>query len=330
MMNCCGKVTIKKYYENGRENKVYVLDITKIKRRKTVKKYNVKILTGNDSITIIDAALKTFRITCKNEEHMYSAKKIKAVVIKTMDTGPDVEDMYAEIHTDDAIYIILSESPLFKDTILDKLNSIIPINLESFVEASECHLNKTFVLYQKEYLNVKIKDKNKKRAAIIDEIILQLVEEKQENLREFLFAMLSFCPMYLIFVDNILKIMRYLEVSLYFTGNCMEGEVSDPLCDESGIPVLGFTSYDKRLLAKEFEIRNLSAKKYITFLVETEQDLLLNFDPNANLHIRISSRQLKEKVLPLIMRREDSVCKKRILNKTIKKKKGFLGKLFRR
>lgn len=58
-------------------------------------------------------------------KNIYSAEDINAVFIKTMDTGPSVEDMYAEVYIHNTIYIILSESPLFKTLILDIFGSIV-------------------------------------------------------------------------------------------------------------------------------------------------------------------------------------------------------------
>jgi len=222
---------------------------------------------------------------CNNKEKPYSAENIKAVVIKTMDTGPSVEDMYAEIHMEDAIYIVLSESPLFKDIILDTLSSVIPINLELFIKASMYHFDKTFILYKKDGLYLETEDSVEKKIAILEEAISLFRETKQPSLSGFIFAIMSFCPMYL----------------LYGKGEHKNMLVTLSDIDENLIPI--YTTPDKCPPGDQFEKIRLSADQYVKLLVYGNNDVVVNF--NTNYQIVLSSHQLKNVLLPLIALRDD-------------------------
>lgn len=273
--------------------------------------YNIKILSENDSVTVIDTASKTFQITCRNNETVYSAEDIQAVIVKTMDTGPSVEDMYAEIHINDAIYIILSESPQYNDAIIKNLNAIVPLNLALFIEASMYHFNKSFVLYQKTDLAVETEDCDEKRIAILEASIKLLQETKQSaGLTGFMFAIMSFCPMYLMYG---------------------KGENKDMLVNLSGIsenliPIC--TSLDRCPNEDKFEKRKLPANEYVKILVSLNADAMINF--NTDCQIKISFQQLKGILLPLIILREDPALQEGANSKESKKGKGFFSKLFKK
>ena len=274
------------------------------------KNHNIIIITESDRVTIIDNALKTLQIVCGNETHTYSPDNIDAVLIKTMDTGPSLEDMYAEIHTNDAIYIILSESSLFKEIIVDTIQSIVPINLELFIEASMYHFNKTFVLYRKEVADIEIEDSDEKRIAIVEACIQLYHASKHatemEGLAKFTFAMLSFCPMYL----------------LYGRGEHHNMLVNLSAISEKLVPI--YTSLERCPKGERFEKRKLPSDVYIKLLARGGNDAMVNF--NTDCQLMISSEQLRNVLLPLIVLREAPANQESSLNTT--RKNGFLERLF--
>jgi len=261
------------------------------------RKYNIKILSDGFEVSVAGDPIKSLIISGTSEIYTYSASEIFAVTIKTMDTGPSVEDMYAEIYTDDTIYIILSESSIFKNTVLDTLNSIVPINLELFIEASMYHFNKTFVLYKKEGSNVDTDDNDEKKIAILEASILTLHKIKQsEGLSGFIFALMSFCPMYL----------------LYGKGEHKDQLVNLSAIKENMVPV--FTSLEKCPKLEQFEAKKVSADTYTKLLVSGKCDVAVNF--NTDCQIIINSQQLQGILLPLVMLREDPACKENALGGT--------------
>ena len=274
------------------------------------KNHNIIIITESYCVTIIDNALKTLQIVCGNETHTYSPDNIDAVLIKTMDTGPGLEDMYAEIHTNDTLYIILSESSSFKDIILDTIQSIVPINLELFIEASMYHFNKTFVLYRKEGADIEIEDSDEKRIAIVEACIQLYHASKHatemEGLAKFTFAMLSFCPMYL----------------LYGRGEHHNMLVNLSAISEKLVPI--YTSLERCPKGERFEKRKLPSDVYIKLLARGGNDAMVNF--NTDCQLMISSEQLRNVLLPLILLREAPANQESSLNTT--RKKGFLERLF--
>ena len=261
------------------------------------RKYNIKILSDGFEVSVSGGPIKRLIISGPNETYTYLASEIFAVTIKTMDTGPSVEDMYAEIYTDDAIYIILSESPIFKNAILDTLNSIVPINIELFVEASMHHFNNTFVLYKKEDSNVDTNDDDDKKIAVLEASILTLHKIKQsEGLSGFIFALMSFCPMYL----------------LYGKGEHNDQLVNLSAIKENLIPV--YTSLEKCPKLEQFEAKKVSADTYTKLLVSGKCDVAVNF--NTDCQIVINLQQLQGILLPLVMLREDPVCQENVFKGT--------------
>lgn len=222
--------------------------------------------------------------------------------------------MYAEIHTNDTIYIILSESSSFKEIIVDTIQSIVPINLELFIEASMYHFNKTFVLYKKEEADIEIEDNDEKRIAILEECIRLFHASKHltktEGLARFTFAMLTFCPMFL----------------LYGKEEHQNMLVNLSAISENLVPI--YTSLERCPKGDQFEKRKLSSDMYIKLLAHGDNDAMVNF--NMDCQLMISSEQLRNVLLPLIVLREAPANDKHSHNTTNEKKKGFLERLFGR
>ena len=261
------------------------------------KNNNIKILSDSFEVSVAGDPIKRLTISGTNEIYTYSASEILAVTIKTMDTGPSVEDMYAEVYTDDAVYIILSESPIFQNAVLDTLSSIVPINLGLFIEASMYHFNKTFVLYKKEGSDVDTNDNDEKRIAILEASISALHKNKQsEGLSGFIFAIMSFCPMYL----------------LYGKGEHKDQLVNLSAIKENLVPI--YTSLEKCPKSDQFEAKKVSADTYTKLLVSRKCDVAVNF--NTDCQIVINLQQLQGVLLPLLMLREDPACQESALGGT--------------
>ena len=144
-----------------------------------MKAYNIIVLSEKDSAALVGTDPKSFQITCRGDSTVYTAEDVKAVIIKTMDTGPVVEDMYVEVHINDTIYIIPSESPKYNDIVFYVLNDIVALNLELSIEASMYHYNKAFVLYQKDDEAAEAEDSDDKRCAILEASLKTLHEAGQ-------------------------------------------------------------------------------------------------------------------------------------------------------
>lgn len=272
--------------------------------------YNIKIISENDSISIINSVLKTFRVICNNEEYIYSAEDITAVLIKTMDTGPSVEDMYAEVYIYDTIYIIISESRLFKTLILDTIGSLVSLNLKLFIEASTYHFNKTFVLYQIDDVDIEYEDSDDKKIAVL-EASIKLIQtgDCSAELCGFVFAVMSFCPMYL----------------LYSKGKFGDELVNISAINKNLIPI--YTTLDRCPNEELFERRRHNSSSYVKLLISGNNDAVVNF--NSDCPVKISLQQLQNILLPLVLLREETE-NKRLVDSKQRKKKELLKKLFRR
>lgn len=195
-----------------------------------------------------------------------------------------MEDLYAEIHVQDTIYVIPSESPLYNDAIVSTVHSVVPLDLEASIEASTYHHNKTFVLYQKMGTDVEIEDSDEKRIAILEASLESLHKAGQSaGTSGLVFALLSFCPMYLLFG---------------------KGERRDRLVNlaairETLIPI--FTSLDKCPNSDQFEKRRLPAEQYLQMLASENDDAMINFPTEQR--FLINSRQIQELLLPLVLLR---------------------------
>ncbi len=258
--------------------------------------YHVIVLSENDSVAVSGTEPKSFQITYNGDIARYTAEDVKAVILKTMDTGPFVEDLYAEIHVQDTIYVIPSESPLYNDAIVSTVHSVVPLDLEASIEASTYHHNKTFVLYQKMGADVEIEDSDEKRIAILEASLESLHKAgRSAGTSGLVFALLSFCPMYLLFG---------------------KGEHRDQLVNlaairETLIPI--FTSHDKCPNSDQFEKRRLPAEQYLQMLASENDDAMINFPTEQR--FLINSRQIQELLLPLVLLRGGPIIQEQTIIK---------------
>lgn len=251
-----------------------------------MKEYNITVLSGNDSAALLHTYPKSFRITCGGVETVYTAEDVKAVTVKTMDTGPIIEDLYAEAHIGDKIYIIPSEFKQYTNTVINVLGDIVDMDFELSIEASTCHSNKTFVLYQKKDVAAETEDNDEKLTAILEALLKANREARQSSeLMGFIFAILSFCPMYLMFG---------------------KGEHKDQLVNLASISddMIPIYTLDKCPNGDQFEKRLMSAKDYIRMLAADNCKAMVNY--GSDTHFLIGSETISSILMPIIVLREEA------------------------
>ena len=91
---------------------------------------------------------------------------------------------------------------------------------------------------------------------------------------------------------------------------------------EKLVPI--YTSLERCPKGERFEKRKLPSDVYIKLLARGGNDAMVNF--NTNCQLMISSEQLRNVLLPLILLREAPANQESSLNTT--RKKGFLERLF--
>lgn len=85
--------------------------------------------------------------TDEGETYTIPFGEIRQIIVRTTSMGPIFDDMFAEIITDAAKYIVGSENPLYKTIIFDILGSELELDYKKLTEAAVCVLDNEFVIY---------------------------------------------------------------------------------------------------------------------------------------------------------------------------------------
>lgn len=269
-------------------------------------KYDIKILSGIDSIRISEENPSTLLFDIEKQKESLPIEKIDAVVIKTMDTGPIVEDMYVEIYVDNMIYIILSEMQNFKNIIFDVLNKTISLDLAKFIEASTYHFCKTFILFERNPGSISFEDTEEKKINLLEKVIekFSLTGKKDTALCGFILAIMSYCPLYMIF------------------GKGEHAEQVVSLTALEGCPIPLFTSIQKCPDLPDVEIKKIYPRQYVGAMLAQKTFAVVNFG-NENYFV-LSSNLIQEVLASLVSFHEDESSPKQAEDK----KDSFLKSIF--
>lgn len=226
-------------------------------------KYDIKILSGTDNINISTENPTELFVEIGTKKEAVSVEKIDAVIIKTMDTGPIVEDMYAEVYVENTIYIILSELQNFKSIIFDVLNKKVALDMAKFIEASTHHFRKTFILFERIHGSIVFEDTEEKMIKLLEGAINAFCTTGKQDvlLYGFVLAIMSYCPLYML------------------VGNENGNESIVCLTELEGCPIPLYTSIQKCPKLPEVSIINIkkvSPKQYLGALLSKNTYSVVN------------------------------------------------------
>lgn len=106
----------------------------------------IKVLDG-DSLSVTDGRI---RAVVGGEEFMFDPSEVEQALIITTDLGPFDDDMCLAIRIDSETAIfIMSAHPCYKGFLFDELSTIIDIDYEQIIKASQCVENAVFPIYKR-------------------------------------------------------------------------------------------------------------------------------------------------------------------------------------
>lgn len=225
--------------------------------------YDIKILSGTDNINISAENPSILFVEIGTQKETVSVEKIDAVIIKTMDTGPIVEDMYAEVYVGNTVYIILSELQNFKSIIFDVLNKKVALDIAQFIEASTHHFRKTFILFERIHGSIVFEDTEEKMIKLLESAINAFCTTGKQDvlLYGFVLAIMSYCPLYML------------------VGNENGNESIVCLTELEGCPIPLYTSIQKCPKLPEVSIisvKKVSPKQYLGALMSKNTYSVVN------------------------------------------------------
>ena len=91
------------------------------------------------------------RAVVDGKEFVFEPSEVEQVLIVTTDLGPFEDDMCLVIRIDsETTIIIMSEHPCYKSFLFDELPTIISVDYEQIIKASQCTENAVFPIYKRE------------------------------------------------------------------------------------------------------------------------------------------------------------------------------------
>ncbi|MDE7397953.1 MAG: hypothetical protein K2N06_00345 [Oscillospiraceae bacterium] len=106
----------------------------------------IKVLDG-DSLSVTSGMI---RAVVDGEEFVFEPFEVEQALIITTDLGPFEDDMCLVIRIDSETAIfIMFEHPCYESFLFDELPTIISIDYEQIIKASQCTENAVFPIYKR-------------------------------------------------------------------------------------------------------------------------------------------------------------------------------------